>query len=140
MMCLLLKRKGYHKKGKINHVFPNLINQDFKTKSVNKIWCTDFTYLYYGNGQVRYNCTIIDLYDRSVVASLNGAHITTELAIEALKIAISRHKPGKGLILHSDQESQFTSKEFNTFCYVWYNHVHPHTYNNGKTPATARVS
>ena len=218
MMCLLLKRKGYHysnptiykymkelglrsitrrkkpnyKKGKINHVFPNLINQDFKAKSVNKIWCTDFTYLYYGNGQVRYNCTIIDLYDRSVVASLNGAHITTELAIEALKIAIPRHKPGKGLILHSDQGSQFTSKEFNTFCnenkiqqsmsragcpydnapmeryyntlksehiyhfsyntwetldsgvndfaYVWYNHVRPHTYNNGKTPATARVS
>lgn len=51
-----------------------------------------------------------------MVASLNGAHITTELAIEALKIAISRHKPGKGLILPSDRGSQFTSKEFNTFC------------------------
>jgi len=56
------------------------------------------------------------LYDRSVIASVNGDHITTELAIEALKLAIQRHKPGQGLILHSDQGSQFTSKEFHDFC------------------------
>ena len=54
--------------------------------------------------------------DRSVIASLNGKHITAELAIETLKIAMNRHKPGKGIILHSDQGSQFTSKEFNDFC------------------------
>lgn len=218
MMGELLKRKGYHysnptiykymkelglrsitrrkkpnyKKGKINYVFPDLVNQKFTTQSINKVWCTDFTYLYYSNGQVRYNCTIIDLYDRSVVASLNGDHITAELAIDTLNIAIQRHKPSKGLILHSDQGSQFTSKEFNLFCkknkiqqsmsragcpydnapmeryyntlksehiyhfsystkenldsgvndfaYVWYNHVRPHTYNKGRTPAIARAS
>lgn len=65
---------------------------------------------------VAHNCTIIDLFDRSVVASLNGNHITAELAIETLKIAISRHKPGKGIILHSDQGSQFSSRGFNNFC------------------------
>ena len=63
-----------------------------------------------------YNCTIIDLYDRSVVATVNGAHITTELALCALLIAVKRHKPAKGLILHSDQGSQFTSKEFVRSC------------------------
>ena len=40
--------------------------------SQNQIWCTDFTYVYLSNGSVRYNCTIIDLYDRSVVASETG--------------------------------------------------------------------
>jgi hypothetical protein len=65
---------------------------------------------------VRYNCTIIDLYDRSVIATVNGAHITTELALRALLIAVKRHKPAKGLILHSDQGSQFTSKEFVRSC------------------------
>jgi len=53
---------------------------------------------------------------RSVVASLYGNHITAELAIETLRIALNRHKPGKKIILHSDQGSQFTSKEFNDFC------------------------
>jgi len=52
----------------------------------------------------------------SVLASLNGSQITASLAIETLRIAIKRHKPGRGLILHSDQGSQFTSKEFNDFC------------------------
>lgn len=67
-------------------------------------------------GIMHYNYTIIDVYDRFAVATLNGKHITTELAIETLKISLKRHKPGKGLILHSDQGSQFTSKVFNDFC------------------------
>ena len=33
-----------------------------------------------------------------------------------MKIALKRHKPDNGLILHSDQGSQFTSKDFNDFC------------------------
>lgn len=48
------------------------------------------------NGVVRYNCMIINLFDRSVIASLNGDHITSELAIATLKKAIRRHKPKKG--------------------------------------------
>src|SRR5690606_34540144 len=34
----------------------------------------------------------------------------------ALLIAVKRHKPAKGLILHSDHGSRFTSKEFVRFC------------------------
>lgn len=109
------KKPGY-KKGKPNKIFPNLLNQNFKVEAPNSVWCTDFTYLYLSDGTVRYNCTIIDLYDRSVIASKNGNHITAQLAVETLKKAIKRHVPGKGLILHSDQGSQFTSKEFNDFC------------------------
>jgi putative transposase len=185
------KKPGY-KRGNANKTFPNLLNQNFDVDAPNKIWCTDFTYLYLADGTTRYNCTIIDLHDRIVLASLNGSQITASLAIEALKIAIKRHKPDKGLILHSDQGSQFTSKEFNDFCsnaciqqsmsragcpydnapmeryyntlknehtnlfsfkskenldhsvndfaYGWYNHVRPHTYNGGRTPAAARVA
>lgn len=110
------RRKPNYKKGKANQTFPNLLNQNFKTEQPNQVWCTDFTYLHLSNGNMHYNCTIIDLYDRSVIASVNGNHITAELAIKALKTGIERHKPGKGLILHSDQGSQYTSKEFNDFC------------------------
>ena len=37
------------------------------------------------NGKFRYNCSIIDLFDRSVVVSLNSNYINADLAIETLK-------------------------------------------------------
>lgn len=116
LRSIVRRKRPTYQKGKTNKIFPNLLNQNFKTEAKNLVWCTDFTYLYLSDRTVRYNCTIIDLFDRSVIASLNGVHITAELAIETLKIAIQRHKPGKGIILHSDQGSQFTSQEFSGFC------------------------
>lgn len=67
---------------------------------------------------MRYNCTIIDLYDRSVFASVSGRNITAELAIKTLSKAILQHPwvLKNGIILHSDQGSQYTSKEFTDFC------------------------
>ena len=80
---------------------------------LNQKWCTDFTYLFLTDGSKRYNCTIIDLYDRSVVANITNKHITADLAKRTLQKAIDS-QPGLDtgcLILHSDQESQFTSKK-----------------------------
>ena len=110
------RKKPNYVKGTANKIFPNLLNREFDVKEPNKIWCTDFTYLTRPDGTMRYNCTIIDLCGREVVASLNSSHIDTELAKETLKIALERRKPAKGIILHSDQRRQFTAKEFNKFC------------------------
>lgn len=99
-----------------NVLFPNILSRNFNPTERNKVWCTDFTNLEYGGGTIRYNCTIIDLYDRSVVASLNSNLLNSELAINTLKRALSTHKISKGLILHSDQGCQFTSREFVETC------------------------
>lgn len=111
------KRPGY-KKSHAHKIFSNLIQQNFLIEKANQVWCTDFTYLYLTNGTIRYNCTIIDLYDRSVVSSVNERWMTTDLAISAVKKAIQATSCNpKGLILHSDQGSQFTSLEFIQFCH-----------------------
>ena len=84
---------------------------------VNYCGSSDFTYLFLENHKVRYNCTIIDLHDRSVVASITERHITSDLAIRTLQKALESQPAMKGeLILHSDQGSQFTSKAFVEFC------------------------
>ena len=70
------------------------------------------------NGSKRYNCTIIDLHDRSVVASITDRNITADLAIRTLEKAI-KSQPGinlSKLLLHSDRGSQYTSKEFTEYC------------------------
>jgi len=117
LTSIVKRKKPGYVKGHAHEVFPNLLNQNFISKDVNRIWCTDFTYLFLTDGSKRYNCSIIDLYDRSVISSLNGKEITSELAISALKKAIvSQPKLKTGLILHSDQGSQFTSEAFTDFC------------------------
>jgi len=103
--------------GKAHKVFENRSNQDFKADKPNQKWCTDFTYPFLKNWNIRYNCAIIDLYDRRVVASITDRHITSDLAIRTLQKALdSQHLKKGDLILHSDQRSQYTSKAFIEFC------------------------
>ncbi len=110
------KRPGT-KPGKPHKIFENKLKQDFTAEEINKKWCTDFTYLFLKNGDVRYNCTIIDLHDRSVVASITDRRITSDLAVRTLQKALDSQPGSKeGLILHSDQGSQYTSKAFVEFC------------------------
>ena len=110
------KKPGYQH-GKPHKIFDNKLKQDFTAARINQKWCTDFTYLFLANHEVRYNCTIIDLHDRSVVASITDRNITSDLAIRTLQKALnSQPKMKENLILHSDQGSQFTSKAFVEFC------------------------
>lgn len=115
LCAVIMRSKPVCKKGKKHKVFDNLLNQNFTVDCKNKVCCTDFTYMRQPNGKFRYNCSIIDLYDRSAIASVNSNYINTELAIDTLKKALEQeHYPQ--VILHSDQGVQFTSWEFVNFC------------------------
>lgn len=80
LRSIVRPKKPGTKPGKPHKVFENKLDQDFHADKPNQKWCTDFTYLFLKNGDVRYNCTIIDLHDRSVVASITDRHITSVLA------------------------------------------------------------
>ena len=81
-----VKRLNY-KKGKPHKIFENLLNQNFYVSEPNRIWCTDFTYLKLTDGSFRYNCSILDLYDRSIVSSITAKEMTSDLAIKTLERA-----------------------------------------------------
>lgn len=109
LRSVVRKRKPRYEYGKPHKVFGNILGQDFTADRANQKWCTDFTYLFLINHDVRYNYTIIDLYDRSVVASITEKRITSDLAIRTLQKALDSQSVIKGeLILHSDQGSQYT--------------------------------
>ena len=117
LKSIVRPKKPSYEYGKPHKVFENLLQQDFHADEINQKWCVDFTYLFLRNHDVRYNCTILDLYDRSVIASVTDTHITSDLAIKTLKKALeSQGTLKKALILHSDQGSQFTSKAFVEYC------------------------
>ena len=111
------KKKRIYKKGPDPHkIFDDLLEQDFCAEQRNQKWCVDFTYLHFDGNKRRYNCTILDLYDRRVVASVNGARIDADLAIAAVQKALQNVGGETGMILHSDRGSQFTSERFIEYC------------------------
>lgn len=109
------KKPRYHK-GECYKKFGNLLNKDFTADASNRKWCTDFTYRFLSDGSKRYNCSILDLYDKSMTATKNGVRIDSQLAIDTLQTALERTHAGENLILHSDQGSQYTSRVFTEFC------------------------
>ena len=97
------------------NVQPNLVKRNFKTKGFNQIWCTDITYLIWGNKRA-YLSTIIDLYNRHVVAYQISKFNNIPLVIDTLNKALKIEKDVHGLILHSDQGFQYTSVEYKAIC------------------------
>ena len=65
-----------------------MLKRNFRADKPNTIWRTDFTYIHKTDGTMRYNCAIIDLYNRAVVATITGKEITSELALQTLKNAL----------------------------------------------------
>lgn len=97
------------------NVKPNLLNRKFNTDAPNKIWTTDITYLIL-NGKRAYLSTILDLYDRKVVAYKISNRNDLNIVIDTLNEAIKMRKDVKGLILHSDQGFQYTSFQYKKVC------------------------
>ena len=52
---------------------------------------------------------IIDLYSRMVIGWAMSERMTADLACDALRMSLWRHKQPKGVIVHSDRGSQYCS-------------------------------
>ena len=103
------KAKIKHKNKRIeDNVKPNLLNRNFTTDALNKVWDTDVTYLII-KGSRAYLSTIIDLYDRHVIAYKISKVNDNKLVIDTLNEALLKEKDVHGLIIHSDQGFQYTT-------------------------------
>lgn len=109
------KEKRKRSKRIEENVRPNYINRNFDADSPNIKWFTDVTYLTV-KGSRAYLSTIIDAYERKVVAYKISRHNDNPLVIETLNEAIRKTKDVQGVILHSDQGSQYTSNEYRSIC------------------------
>ena len=92
-------------------VCQNLLAQRFDQKAPNLVWVCDFTYVKVG-GKFHYICAILDLYARKVIACRVGCKIDRFLAIDTLRDAVRLRGVSKGVMFHTDQGTQFTSRDF----------------------------
>ncbi|MGQ2375431.1 IS3 family transposase [Companilactobacillus zhachilii] len=94
----------------------NILKHNFTQKKSNVVWSTDCTELKYGNqnsSKIRLSA-IKDLHDHSIIAWTIADTETKSLVTDTIKIAVTESGVDvRGLILHTDQESAYTSLDFN---------------------------
>lgn len=95
-------------------VVGNVLNRDFSPEAPNKVWVTDITYIRTYEGWL-FLAAVMDLYSRQIVGWATASTMTSDLVLQALVAAVWRRKPGPGVMVHSDQGSQFTSSDWQSF-------------------------
>lgn len=91
-------------------IAPNILNRDFYASSPNEKYVGDITYIPTSEGWL-YLATVIDLYSRKIVGWSMQDKLHTKLVNDALNMAITRRRPSKGLLWHTDRGSQYASYE-----------------------------
>jgi len=78
----------------------------------NQIWVGDITYLPKQGGGWLYLATWLDRYSRKIVGWDVRASMPEDLVSEALRRALAVRQPAAGLVIHSDQGSQYAATNF----------------------------
>ncbi len=86
----------------------DLVERNFKASAPNRLWVADLTYVRTYSGWV-YVAFILDVYSRYVVGWQASRSLRTDLALDALEMAIwGRGSRLDGLVHHSDRGVQYT--------------------------------
>ncbi len=100
--------------GKASVVAGNQLDRQFDVPRANEAWVTDITYIRTHEGWM-YLAVVIDLFSRHVVGWSMQSRMQTDLVLQAMTMAVWRRKPARGLMIHSDQGSQFTGHDWQDF-------------------------
>lgn len=101
-------RSKHKKKFKVttdsNHslpVAPNVLAGRFEWERPNQAWVGDITYIATDEGWL-YLAVLLDLFSRRVVGWAMDRMMTRELVLRALRMAVQRRRPPRGVIHHTE--------------------------------------
>ena len=115
----LRSQTGYRRRpgpryGRPAVIAPNHLQQQFNVAEPNQVWVTDITYIRTYEGWL-YLAVVLDLFSRQVIGWSMQSRMDRELAINALLMAVWRRQPKQEVIVHSDQGSQFSTHDWQSF-------------------------
>ena len=64
----------------------NILNRDFECTTINQKCCTDITYIHVLKERWTYLASVIDLCSRKVIGYSYGTSMTTDFAVQTVKI------------------------------------------------------
>lgn len=91
-------------------IYPNLA-RDMVVTGVDQLWVADLTYIRLAEEFV-YLAVVLDAYSRRVIGWALDRTIEDDLAIAALRMALSQRTVLPGLVHHSDRGSQYASGDY----------------------------
>ena len=86
-------------------IAPNRLARNFEAAAPNQVWLADLTYIPTGEAWL-YLAAILDMHTRKIVGWSMRQTLHTEIALDALNMAVERQRPAPGLIHHSDRGIQ----------------------------------
>lgn len=89
----------------------NLLLESKRPTAINQLWHSDITCIPTEEGWL-YPAGVMDGFSRRLVGYAMDDNMKTDPVIQALRSAVSRRKPAKGLIHHGDKGSQYTSYQY----------------------------
>jgi len=90
------------------HCYPNLLERNFTTSALNQKWVSDITYICTQKSWA-FLSIIKDLFDGFIVGQVVHERNDISLVMRTLQQAKENEKVTDGLVLHSDQGTQYTS-------------------------------
>jgi len=94
---------------------PDLVNREFDTGELDRVWISDITYLATGQGWL-YLAVVRDACSRRVLGWAIEDHLRAELVTAALSMAVMlRGRRPRQVIFHADRGTQYTSREVADF-------------------------
>jgi len=108
------QKRRFRKTTDSNHGGPvaaNLLDQDFACDGPDRKWGVDISYVWTAEGWL-YLAIVLDLFSRRIVGWAVSDRLKKDLALTALRRAISIRGPEPGLIHHSDRGSQYCSHDY----------------------------
>ncbi|HDV9907144.1 TPA: IS3 family transposase [Klebsiella oxytoca] len=102
------------RKGEACIVSPNRLQRQFNPDAPDERWVTDITYIRTHEGWL-YLAVVVDLFSRKIISWYMQSRMTKDIVLNALLMAVWRRNPQKQVLVHSDQGSQYTSHEWQSF-------------------------
>lgn len=110
---LCVRKKRFLRTTRSDHgmpVYPNLI-KGLRLTGLNHVWVADITYIRLLREFI-FLAVILDAFSRRCIGWALSRYITTDLSLNALRMALQTRRPGSGLIHHSDQGVQYAATEY----------------------------
>lgn len=108
------QRRRFRKTTDSHHGCPvaaNILDQNFACDGQDQKWGVDISYIWTAEGWL-YLAIVLDLFSRRIIGWAVSDRLKKDLALNALRRAITIRQPSAGLIHHSDRGSQYCSGDY----------------------------